>query len=87
MVWQHLVGPEGERLSLLLVAEVARYLRSDGPRFGSDAVRYSNCLGYRAEEMGMKVQWPRQIMVDNAAAVSFQSVRKRTTWRPVSVDK
>ena len=26
-----------------------------------------------AEEMGIKVQWPRQIMVDNAAAVSFQS--------------
>ena len=37
-----------------------------------DAVRYSNCMGYRTEEMGIHVEWPRNIMIDNASAVSFQ---------------
>ena len=37
-----------------------------------DAVKYANSTGYRAEELGLKMVWPRQVHVDNSAAVSFQ---------------
>ena len=38
----------------------------------SETVQSSCLLGYRAEEMGVRVTWPVCVQVDNNAAVSFQ---------------
>ena len=38
----------------------------------SEAVKDASLRMWVAEEMGMEVKWPIQILVDNAAGVSFQ---------------
>lgn len=45
----------------------------------AEAAKDAKSTGYRFEEMGAKVQWPREINVDNAAGVSFQNVTNPDT--------
>ena len=39
----------------------------------SEAVGDMDLRLWIAEEMGIKIEWPRRILVDNAAGVSFQN--------------
>lgn len=45
----------------------------------SEAVKHVNLLLWRAEEMGVKVNWPIDIYEDNKATISFQKSTTPTT--------